>query len=147
MAGCGLFFTLGTFRLWQLTDLWRININYAAQQARCRGGLGRGVMGRETGRGWGRVYHCCGCGLLPVGCNCTTDDAATKSALNTYYVRRAEGEGEGEVSAYPLAGTLHFCKAQNSGAPATPSLAPPLPFSSCTLRPCTLSGVASLLSN
>lgn len=42
MAGCGLFFTLGTFRLWQLTDLWRININYAAQQARCRGGLRRG---------------------------------------------------------------------------------------------------------
>lgn len=30
-----LFFTLGAFRLWQLTDLWHININYAVQPRAC----------------------------------------------------------------------------------------------------------------
>lgn len=42
-----MLFTLGAFRLWQLTDLWHININYAVQP--------RARSLREWRRGEGRV--------------------------------------------------------------------------------------------
>lgn len=69
-----LFFTLGAFRLWQLTDLWHININYAVQP--------RGEGGRKGCAGCWRC-GCCGCLYLLAAIN---DDDATKSALNTHYV-------------------------------------------------------------
>lgn len=113
-----LFFTLGAFRLWQLTDLWHININYAVQP--------RGEGGRKGCAGCWRC-GCCGCLYLLAA---TNDDDATKSALNTHYVRGLS------VRAPPFAtppALLAVC-----------TIALPSPH---TLRPWTLSGVASLLSN
>lgn len=77
-------FTLGAFRLWQLTDLWHININYAVQP--------RARSLREWRRGEGRVARGGTVDVVDAGCGCfyllaaTNDDDATKSALNTHYV-------------------------------------------------------------
>lgn len=91
VAWRGLFFTLGSFRLWQRTNLWRININYAAQHAppppfpAAQAGENGGGEGGKAGRSGAVVASY----LLAA----TTDDDATKSALNTHYV--------GEVHATP----------------------------------------------
>lgn len=94
-----LFFTLGAFRLWQLTDLWHININYAVQPR------ARSLHGWRGGReGW--RCGCCGCLYLLAA---TNDDDATKSALNTHYVGGSRFVRAPFCHASCLACSLHYC--------------------------------------